>query len=64
MGLSGIEIFKHLPKTNCGECGQPTCMVFANRLAEGVKGIDGCPSIEADNRKRLEQYLSLFHFDI
>ncbi|HZK18945.1 MAG TPA: (Fe-S)-binding protein, partial [Clostridia bacterium] len=24
MGLTGLEIFKQLPKTNCKECGQPT----------------------------------------
>jgi len=58
-----IEMLKLLPKTNCRECGELTCMVFATRLAEGVKGIDGCPSIEADNRKRLDEYLSRFHFD-
>ena len=58
-----IEILKLLPKTSCRHCGEPTCMVFATRLAEGVKGIDDCPSIEVDNRKRLERYLSRFHFD-
>ncbi|MCD4804854.1 MAG: hypothetical protein K8R07_04170, partial [Desulfobacterales bacterium] len=33
MGLSGIEIFKKLPKTNCGKCGVPTCLAFAMKLA-------------------------------
>jgi ArsR family metal-binding transcriptional regulator len=59
-----IEILKLLPKTNCRECGEPTCMVFASRLAEGVKGADDCLPMEADNWQRLEQYLSRFHFDI
>ena len=59
-----IEILKLLPKTNCRECGEATCMVFATRLAEGVKGAGDCPAMEADNRQRLEQYLSRFHFDI
>ena len=59
-----IEILKLLPKTNCRECGEPTCMVFATRLAEGVWGAGDCPAMEADNRQRLEQYLSRFHFDI
>ncbi|MGA9534483.1 MAG: (Fe-S)-binding protein [Desulfobacterales bacterium] len=58
-----IEILKLLPKTNCRECGEPTCMVFATRLAEGVWGASDCPAMEADNRQRLEQYLSRFHFD-
>ncbi|MFH1488524.1 MAG: (Fe-S)-binding protein, partial [Pseudomonadota bacterium] len=33
-----FEILKLLPKTNCRECGEPTCMVFAARIAEGAKG--------------------------
>jgi len=33
MPLTGIEIFKLLPKTNCGECGVPTCLAFAMSLA-------------------------------
>ena len=35
MGLTGIQIFKLLPKTNCGECGVPTCLAFAMNLASG-----------------------------
>ena len=35
MPLTGIEIFKLLPKTNCGECGVPTCLAFAMNLAAG-----------------------------
>jgi acetyl-CoA decarbonylase/synthase complex subunit gamma len=28
MALTGIQILKMLPKTNCGECGIPTCLAF------------------------------------
>ncbi|HEG42651.1 MAG TPA: hypothetical protein ENH94_01235, partial [Phycisphaerales bacterium] len=28
MGLSGLEIYKKLPQTNCGECDVPTCLAF------------------------------------
>ena len=35
MGLTGLEIYKHLPKTNCKECGSPTCLAFAMALAGG-----------------------------
>jgi ArsR family metal-binding transcriptional regulator len=38
-----LEILKLLPKTNCRKCGQPTCMVFATKVAEGVKGSQDCP---------------------
>ena len=35
MALTGIQIYKLLPKTNCGECGVPTCLAFAMNLAAG-----------------------------
>ena len=36
MALSGLDIFKLLPKTNCGDCGVPTCMAFAMKLAQKI----------------------------
>lgn len=45
-----IEILKLLPKTNCRECNETTCMVFATRIAEGAKCSQDCPQI-ADNQK-------------
>jgi ArsR family metal-binding transcriptional regulator len=58
-----IEILKLLPRTNCRECREPTCMVFAARTAEGVKGPEDCPSLGAENKQRLEDYMSQFKFD-
>ena len=55
-----IEILKLLPKTNCRECGEPTCMVFATRLAEGAKGIDACPQLKEEASKELSDYLARF----
>jgi CO dehydrogenase/acetyl-CoA synthase gamma subunit (corrinoid Fe-S protein) len=55
-----IQILKCLPKTNCRECGEPTCMVFATRVAEGVKESADCPPIKADNRHRLDAYMADF----
>jgi len=59
-----IEILKLLPKTNCRECGEPTCMVFAARMAEGVKGPEDCPSLGVENKQRLEEYIGQFKFDV
>lgn len=59
-----FEILKLLPRTNCRECGEPTCMVFAARAAEGVKGAADCPPIETEARRRLEDYLGRFNFDV
>ena len=43
MALSGIQIFKMLPKKNCKECGCPTCMAFSMKVAQGALKIEQCP---------------------
>ncbi|MBI5897220.1 MAG: Fe-S cluster protein [Desulfobacterales bacterium] len=55
-----IEILKLLPKTNCRQCGEPTCMVFAARIAEGAKSIDACPQLDPDQSQKLETYMRRF----
>ena len=59
-----IEILKLLPKTNCKECGAPTCMVFATMVAEGGKGASDCPVLNDENRKKLNLYMKPFQLDI
>jgi len=58
-----IEILKLLPKTNCKECGEPTCMVFATRVAEGAKGAEDCPPLSEDRKKKLHDYMARFYPD-
>ncbi len=58
-----IEVLKLLPKTNCKECGEPTCMVFAVRVVEGAKDHTKCPALSGENKEALTDYLSPFHFD-
>jgi acetyl-CoA decarbonylase/synthase complex subunit gamma len=53
MGLTGIQIFKLLPKTNCGECGVPTCLAFAMNLAAGKAELDKCPYVSAEAKEKL-----------
>jgi len=55
-----LEILKLLPRTNCQLCGEPTCMVFAARVAEGIKGPEDCPTLSKEFRIRLDDYLSPF----
>ncbi|MGB2844805.1 MAG: acetyl-CoA decarbonylase/synthase complex subunit gamma [Candidatus Aminicenantaceae bacterium] len=43
MALSGLDIFKLLPKTNCGDCNVPTCMAFAMKLAQKKADLSECP---------------------
>lgn len=54
MGLTGLEIFKQLPKKNCKECGQPTCLAFAMQLAAGKASLDACPHITDAAREVLD----------
>ena len=58
-----IEILRLLPKTNCRECGQPTCMVFATQVADGGKGPEDCPPLSGDNKGKLETYLAQFNLE-
>ncbi len=43
MALSGLDIYKLLPRTNCKECGYPTCLAFAMKLAAGKETLEKCP---------------------
>ncbi len=53
MGLTGLDIFKQLPKTNCGECGVPTCLAFAMKLAQKQASLDQCPHVTAQAKEAL-----------
>lgn len=53
MALSGVEIFKLLPKTNCKKCGHPTCLAFAMKLAQRQATLDLCPDVSEEARKIL-----------
>ena len=53
MALTGLQIFKLLPKTNCGECGIPTCMAFAMKLAAKNADLAACPYASEDAKKTI-----------
>jgi acetyl-CoA decarbonylase/synthase, CODH/ACS complex subunit gamma len=55
MALTGIQIFKLLPKTNCKECGVPTCLAFAMNLASGKAELDSCPYVSEEARAQLSE---------
>jgi acetyl-CoA decarbonylase/synthase complex subunit gamma len=54
MALSGLEIYKQLPKTNCKDCGFPTCLAFAMKMAGGQVPLDKCPHVTAEAKAALE----------
>ncbi|MDR0596868.1 MAG: acetyl-CoA decarbonylase/synthase complex subunit gamma [Clostridiales Family XIII bacterium] len=53
MALKGIDIFKLTPKTNCKECGQPTCMAFGMKVAQGTAQIEQCPHMSEEALAKL-----------
>jgi acetyl-CoA decarbonylase/synthase complex subunit gamma len=55
MGLTGIQIFKMLPQTNCKECGAATCLAFAMNLAAGKAELDSCPYVSEEAREKLSE---------
>jgi acetyl-CoA decarbonylase/synthase, CODH/ACS complex subunit gamma len=54
MALSGLEIYKLLPKTNCKECGFPTCLAFAMQLAAKKTTLDKCTRVSEEAKQSLE----------
>jgi acetyl-CoA decarbonylase/synthase complex subunit gamma len=53
MALTGIQIYKLLPQTNCGECGVPTCLAFAMSLAAGKAELAACPHVSEEAKAEL-----------
>jgi acetyl-CoA decarbonylase/synthase, CODH/ACS complex subunit gamma len=56
--LTGMEIFKLLPKTNCGECGIPTCMAFAMKLAQKTAELTACPYAGDEAKEKIGEAAS------
>jgi len=53
VALTGLDIFKLLPKKNCGECGVPTCLAFAMALAGGKANLESCPYVSEQAKEAL-----------
>jgi acetyl-CoA decarbonylase/synthase, CODH/ACS complex subunit gamma len=51
---TGLEIYKLLPKTNCKECGYPTCLAFALKLAAKGAELSACPYVSDEAKAALE----------
>ena len=45
MRFGPIELYKKLPKTNCGDCGQPSCLAFATQVVFGQE-LGDCPHLD------------------
>ena len=54
MAMTGLDIYKLLPKTNCKDCGFATCLAFAMALAQKKVSLDKCPHVTAQAKSSLE----------
>lgn len=55
MALTGLDIFKLTPKTNCKDCGNPTCMAFAMKVAQGAVPVTKCPHMSPESLAKLSE---------
>jgi acetyl-CoA decarbonylase/synthase complex subunit gamma len=55
MALSGIQIYKLLPQTNCKDCDFPTCLAFAMKLAAKQAELAACPHVSEESKAQLEE---------
>jgi acetyl-CoA decarbonylase/synthase complex subunit gamma len=55
MALSGIQIYKLLPQTNCKDCGFPTCLAFAMKLAAKQVELSACPHVSEAAKEQLSE---------
>ena len=53
MALTGLQIYKLLPRTNCKECGFPTCLAFAMKLAAKQAELSLCPYVSEESKAQL-----------
>ena len=54
---SALEVYRHLPGDNCGECGRPTCMAFATALGQGEAAPDDCPEMDEEARDEVRRLI-------
>jgi len=53
MAVTGLDVYKLLPKTNCGDCGVPTCLAFAMKVAAKQAALDECPHVSEEAKAQL-----------
>lgn len=62
MALSVVDLYRDvLPKTNCGDCGFPSCLAFAGMVVSDQYPLERCPHLSPEvlercNRELAEQY--------
>lgn len=63
--INVLDIYRHLPKTNCGACRMPSCMAFAAKVFRREDPIIGCaPLLEGQNNEELFKLLRINGYDV
>ncbi len=55
--MTPIEVYKELPRTNCGKCPAGTCMSFAVQLLAGTLSLSDCPVLDESSAKNIRAML-------
>jgi ArsR family metal-binding transcriptional regulator len=56
--INMMQILKYLPKTNCRECSEATCLAFASKVRDGEKGPEDCPPLTPDQKQAFQEFLT------
>ena len=51
------EVYALLPQTNCGDCGEATCIAFTVKLIKGEKRVEDCPHLSSENAGKIHSVL-------
>lgn len=58
--IGPLDVYKLLPQTNCGQCGENNCLAFATKLVERTVTLEKCPPLfEAKYKDKLEKLRKL-----
>lgn len=52
---TALQIYRHLPKKDCGRCKEKTCMAYAMKLSSGQKTPADCPLLTKKQKKSVEE---------
>ena len=55
MRLGPVELYKKLPRTNCGDCGQPTCLAFATMVVGHGHDLKDCPHLDEEMLREVNE---------
>ena len=56
--VTAMDVYKLLPQTNCGDCGEASCMAFATKLSEKESDLTLCTELSDKKFKKLDNLLA------